>query len=58
MKCPLCGNDLASVIGPYKVFQAKIQDKEEDGITLVCGRCMLLTCILDILKEIKEKLNG
>lgn len=57
MKCPLCSNEItpeASLIGPYKIFQPSIHNKDEGGEITVCGRCFLLTSINDTLQKLLE----
>ena len=50
MKCPMCNNEIPNqyLVGPWTVT-FKSGEKVE-----VCGRCYLLTYILDILKELKD----
>ena len=60
MKCPLCGTDIIEhdLIGPYLIHQDNIKGTKESGTIQVCGRCFLLTSILDTLKEIKKVINN
>ena len=60
MKCALCSNEIQEenkLIGPYTIHQPNIHGTEEGGSIEVCGRCYLLTSILDVLKEIKDGNN-
>ena len=53
MKCPMCSNEIPdkSLVGPWTVT-FKSGEKVE-----ICGRCFLLTSILDTLKELKDEHN-
>lgn len=60
MKCPLCSNEItvdATIVGPYTIYQPNIHGTEESGSINVCGRCYMLTRIVDLLEEINNGHN-
>jgi hypothetical protein len=55
----MCNNEMPdkSLVGPWTIYQPNIHGTEEGGNIEVCGRCYLLTAILDTLKELKDEHN-
>ena len=51
MKCPICGIEIPKSLIEYKIYQPH---KDEVVELVVCGKCLILTNLLQLVREIKD----